>query len=205
MINEERRRQISFWLLWVMVNIIGLGLGWAAGEAIGQWVAHKHSVQMGVIFAGLIVEIFLWLSRGSVLFAFREYRKLLSIEAAIWVGGEMIGWLLGYGVNQAAGTLWVTAGAIWSSVLGAGMWLIIAAMLQPRPRRRWWFAAVPLWTLAGMVGAVLIGTAAITFGLLIESIIVRDISNLVGWVFAGGFIGAIIGAVTGIVFIKLKH
>ncbi len=149
---ERHRSQLNFWLVWVMANVAGLACGWAFGEALGQIAVRASGRTIGYLTAWIVFETIVWLMRWSVLHRLREFGVWRPLDTFIWVVAEAMGWLIGEGLSQVPGPMWVTAGAIWAGLLGASVWIVIWLMRQPRTSNPWWPVTVAIWTFIGFVG-----------------------------------------------------
>jgi hypothetical protein len=160
---ERTRRQALFWLMWVIANSLGLALGWAVGETLGQLVGKTINWPLGITVAWAIFEAATWLMRGIVLFRTRELSAWRPIDTTIWLIAESAGWLFGEGLNEVVGPVWATSGAIWGTLMGAGLLITIWFIKQPKPRTRWWPLAASIWTFFGLaVGSLFISVAMTT-------------------------------------------
>lgn len=134
---------------------------------------------------------------------FPEFGIFRPIDKIIWIIGESFGWLIGESFNLASGPKRITAGAVWGLLFGASLWFIIWFMRQPRPKGRWWFAALPLWTFFGVVGSsVLMGTS-FALSMTISNAVSKVANLYLGWVIAGAIMGIVIGSVTGLAYIRM--
>ena len=185
----------NFFLVWIFANSVGLALGWAGGESIGELYPSFVWLAFGLPVWGMRLLALKYLGWSS---------QINPIELMIWVSAEFIGYVFSLGFWEN-GYTWHTVGSIFGSLGGASMWLQLWMIRQTRaPRRRWIFFALG-WGFAGF----LLATVFWTIGLLIANeayLLAKDLAfPTMVWAGGGALVGLWIGLGTYLPFLAFRR
>jgi hypothetical protein len=201
--NDVPPKKSHFWLAWIVANAVGLGFAWPLGEIVGRYVSSYDDWKSGQLLGIIVFEGFIWIVRAAVLFRIKSYIELKPIAMAIWLGTEIIGWILSEGLFRDDNLLSITGGVLFASLCGSIMWLIFWFIKIPKRRSKTWAIQAFLWALLGMIGGALLLSIFLTAGLSLAEIFAKMSYPIVGMAAGGLILGGFIGIVTGMALIKL--
>lgn len=206
------QRRTYFWIFWVLANSIGFAIGWSAGEVVGQFVGKNVNWPLGELLAWGMFQVSVWIMRTSILHQVREFSKWRTLDSMIWVGAETLGWLIAISFADLIDQNWTTVGAVWGSIFGASLWIIIWLIIRGRvlTEIQQTMGRVYYEFLRQLVGSVplFLGSMLLTMLFLIVSLEygnkVGEMTHpAIGWATSGLILGSLIGGVTGTGFIRI--
>ena len=178
--------QWSLWIWWVLVNIVGFGVGFGAGQAVFEIVASQaylEEYQVGDIPIGYVVATVAMLTVFALSIGIAQWLVLRQYipRAGWWVLATILGLGAGGAVSLALGdsVAEIPSIAILFSAIGIAQWLVLR---QHLPRSGWWvFTSIVGFALALVVYSVALG--------INQSIVFSALGGPLG--------GAAYGAITG--------
>lgn len=208
--DDYRRKKINFWFIWTIGNAVGAAIGWALGEIIGRSVSTTMGFRFGILIAGLIFEISVWLPRILVSHYFRELKLLGFLEKVVWITTEGFVW---FSIDAFTSTqpAYFTLGASFAIILGGMMSVLFSIMglskaQRSKPKRKkttiWWAVKTFVITLLGLIGISILSSIIMALSMEIGEII-QSINTAVGWAISGLSFGCGVGTVTGFAYLNL--
>lgn len=208
--DDYRRKKINFWFIWTIGNAVGAAIGWALGEIIGRSVSTTMGFRSGILIAGLIFEVAVWLPRILIPRYFQELKLLGFLEKVVWIATEGLVW---FSIDAFTSTqpTYFTLGASLAIVLGGMMSVLFSIMglskaQRSKPKRKkptiWWGIKLFVITLLGFVGVSILFSIIMVLSMEIGEII-QSLNTAVGWAMSGLSFGCGVGAVTGFAYLNL--
>lgn len=202
--EELRQTKIRFWLNWVILNALGMSLGWCFGEYVGQLALKSYNARISTFIAALVFELILWLARILPSQYFSKQRSIKFLDVLIWSGTELTGWVIFSFIKSDSE--WLTFEAIFITGIGVMFWILFAGFgLLQRQRRRnppEWFSQAFIYALMGFIIGDSIVTTVMTTAMSIGFSLVKIINPYMGWGIAGLFLGGAFGVITGLILVQ---
>lgn len=179
-VNESASNQsvgcgaYGLWFVWLLVNVIGMGIGWALSWRLSFAVPGNIAIWVIGFVSGAILGAFQWL-----------LLRIVIKDSLLWILSSLLGWAIGFFLGaQLASILGLTefvfgiiVGAVLGASLGLSQWLLL--------RRK--FSGAGWWILFNII--------AWSFSLAVY----LPGANLVGFLYGG-----VSGAITGLALLGLR-
>jgi hypothetical protein len=202
--SKENLSKTKFMLFWIIANAIGLGAGWLSGEILGFHVAKFAGWRAGQVTAIIIFEGLLWLIRWAVFVHFPAFNTVRPLEIVVWISTEWIGWIIGEAPVHPDSLMQFTTGPMWAAICGISPWILLGSIKRFKPGKKIWQIEAFLRTLIAFIGSVVLTTLCLITCLELSEAVTQLSNIVVGIIIAGTVTGALLGAITGIVFIKIS-
>ena len=203
-LEELRKTKIRFWLNWVILNALGISIGWCFGEYIGQLALKSYNARISTLIAAFVFELVIWVVRFLPSQYFSKQRSIKFVDILIWSGTELAGWIIFSFVDSYSE--WLTFEVIFIAGMGVTFWILFAGFgLLQRQRRRnppEWFSNAFIYALMGFILGNSIVMTIMTTAMSIGFSLIKIINPYMGWGIAGLFLGGAFGAITGLILVQ---
>jgi hypothetical protein len=197
------QRKTNFAVAWLIANAIGIGLAWPLGEWIGQQVADSAGWRIGQTVGLVIFEGLVWTARAIVLSRVKSYEILKPLEIIIWLGAEIMGWIVSEAPVRGDSLMRITGGAVIAIVLGAGIWIMFWFMKIPKRHNKFWAIQAFAWTFFALIGGSFLLGAMLVISLVTGETLAKMHFPIIGMAMSGIIFGLLVGSITGLAFIKI--
>lgn len=203
----------SFMSGWFLANMLGLALGWVAGEWLGIRAANIWGWGVGQAIGFTIFEGSVWLFRSLVLSRIRTSDVLKGFDLFFWVVVELI---FGFGMalanNQTVyrqeslfGIVSMPILTNWMGVLGwLILWLIKSQMRKPKPQ---FSSSSSILASLGRISASIFifffPIAVMVISMMAGEYVAKTSNWDVGRAVAGALMGGLLSLLTGSAILKL--